>query len=386
MTAYRQSMIYALESTYGAGPGANSFISPPPNTFFTSTHTRSTSIYYAEGTKNWEVVTYGQMQGSWSWSFILDYEYPEPLALFFDSVVTTSTSSGKKIEFSKSSTKRVPSFCVQRKILNNVAGGPSGKDETVVLKGCVARDITFNRSGAGAQIVVSMSGFYADEEMTLSSLTATDYASYTGDPVEYACLMIGSEDVAYTEQISISISNNASPIYSVCSPFAQNYYEGPTSYRFGTTAYSNNPERYKRRLYSGGKDNRHLKPMGKDLAPVPEMSIKCYTYSDHNDPTIDAIVTGKDTSVDTSSKSITFTMTDVIIKSLTWEKGDGQKLMDTISSADVKKIKIVLINQAKNDSLNLSTGGWHPKTRGAETRGDIGNGEGLQVEGDDRSE
>lgn len=416
MTAYRKSMVYGLEGLdgkctdsypYAAGLGyhteevggesqavQNSFIAPPPNSFFTYTSSRNVSILYSQGTKFWDTALYGQFSGSWSWSFILDYEYPEPLLLSFEKVTYSdyvtigdgndAVSVPTKMKLEKSVGSRVKSFCARVRTINTPAGG--SKNDTVLLKGCVVRDISFSRAGAGAQVQVQMSGFYADEEMVCDAIVepTTDFQTHNGDPVEYACLFVGSDEVGYTEQISVSINNGATPGYVTCTGFPQYFNETASSFRFGTTAYSNEPERYKTKVYSGGKDNTHRKPMGKDLAPLNEMSIKCYTYSNHNEAS-DANAPGYDVPIaanpsanppvsavsgmDNSAKSITFTMEKVVIKSYTSEKGDGQKLMDTISSVEVSNLYLTVVNHANPGVIDLCTGGKNPIRVPAYTEG-----------------
>ena len=381
-------MVYALEDKLGMGPGKhtegtkevnNYYIAPPPNSFFTYTSSRNTSLLYGQGSKFAEIAMYGRFAGSWSWSFILDYEYIEPLYLAFEKVTYdeyVGDSKPAKVKFEKSVSGRPKPFCARVRTLNTPAGGTN--NDTVLLKGCIVRDMSFSRAGAGSQVQVQMSGFYVDEEMALDQVEepVTDYQSYDGDPVEYACLIIDGEEVAYTEQISISFSNNTAQGYSGCSPFAQYFSEGYFDIRFGTVAYSNEPTRYKTRTYSGGKDNTHRKPMGKDLHPIDEVKIKCYTYSDHNLES-DANLTGYDkpiyatdegtgaetlvkSGVDNSAKTITFTMQGVVIKSYTSEKGDGQKLMDSISSVEVVKGYIEVENFVNPGVIDLKIGGKHP--------------------------
>ena len=373
MTGYRQSMVFALEDAFGEGPGDNKWISPPPNTQFQSTHTRGTSLYTAMGTKTWEVVTYGQFQGQWSWTFILDYEYLEPFYLAFDKY--SYDSATKTHTFSKCNAKRVRSFCIRRKILNTVAGGPM--DETEILTGCVVSDIQFSRSaGNGSQIQVSMSGLYSNEKMDNTSLEATDYSAYDGDPVEYACLYKGGldgEHISFVDQLSIGIGNSVSMVYGVCTPFPLNYSEGSSNYSIAMSAYANDPTRFKKPLYSGGYDNRASRPWAKDMKPMEKLTVIAYDksrfneYFDEQTGELLPAYANMEEAIEDSDKTVTFTIEKVILKSLTWASGDGSKLMDSISGTNARKVKMEVMNKDHDAELNLKTGGWHPlRTDGSE--------------------
>ena len=157
----------------------------------------------------------------------------------------------------------------------------------------------FSRSAGSSQISVTLSGFYCDEQMILSNLTSTDYQEYNGELIEYSCLFAGaiSNDnyVANTESISLGIENSAAAIYTTCTPFAKDYAEGQTSFTFGTTCYSDDPERYKLRLYGGGvkpafTKGKAISPLAKRMKPIPEMNIVSYT-SELDDDSFSTVAT-----------------------------------------------------------------------------------------------
>lgn len=371
-------MVFGLESTFGGGLGThmetvddqevsveNKWISPPPNTHFQSTHNRNVTLYTAMGTKTWEVATYGQFQGQWSWTFILDYEYLEPFFLAFDSYHYDEQK--QEHVFRKCNAKRVKSFCIRRKIMNRVAGGT--QDEAEVLVGCIVTDISFSRSaGSGSQIQVSMSGLYAYETMDNTDLIATDYSAYNGDPVEYACVYAGGldgEHIEYVDQLGIQVGNGASMVYGICTPFPLNYSEGSSNYSISLSAYSNEPKRFKKRLYSGGYDNRASRPWAKDLQPMDKMTVIAYDKSRFNeyfDGPDDEEPTTYETmqqAIEASTKTVTFTMEKIIIKSMQWQNGDGSKLMDQVSGTNARKLTMAIKND-KKAAIDMGAGGWHP--------------------------
>jgi len=361
MSSIRQSIIYGKESAYGKG--ASVFLHPPPGSFFTSTHSRQATRIQSTGSKYWDAYAYGTLNGTWEWTFMLDYNYLEPLTLVFESVKSNGTTAmgSNSYTFSKLNSSRIPSFCVRRAIINTMANSyDTDVDEVVELRGCVCKTITFARSAGSSQVQVTMSGFYADEYMVTGSLEATDYSDYEGNLVEYACLFIGAytdEDnyVANTESLSISIDNSAEAVFNTCTPFSKEYHEGITNYTFSTTAYSNDPRHYKERVYSGGK-TQVLQPLSKGMAPVDLMHILSYNAE------LDRF--GNDTSRDThaeaykaSTLSMDIEITKCVIRSLQWQNGDGSKLQDSISSADCQQITMTFATT--QSTLDFSTSNPH---------------------------
>ena len=368
-------MTFALEDAFGEGPGNNKWIAPPPGTKFQHTHARNVALYTAMGTKTWEVATYGQFQGQWAWSFILDYEYLEPFYFIFDNY--SYNASTNEHTFGKCNAKRVKSFCIRQKIMNRVAGGPI--DETILLYGCVVSQVRISRSaGSGSQIQVSVSGLYANETMDNSDLDATDYSAYNGDPVEYACLYKGDtsgEHISYVDQADIDISNSVSMVYGVCTPFPLNYSEGASTYSITLSAYANDPKRFRKPLYSGGYDDRATRPWAKDMQPMEKMTLIAYDksrFNEYYDPDTGQVLPqyeDMEAAIDDSDKTVTFTIEKLIIKSLTWQSGDGSKLMDQISGTNARKVTMKVKNNSHpgaEGELDIADGGWHPLRTGGD--------------------
>ena len=343
-------MVFCRERSFKAGKHEDDrWIAPPPGTFVSTTHNRQVSKIMTEGNKTFDALAFGQVSGSFEWTFVMDYDYIEPFFLAFEKVSYDNTT--KEYLFEKVNNEKVGSFTMRGKILNRMTGGP--KDEERILYGCVVKTIRFSKTGGTSQINVTLSGFYATEEIVTDDLTATDYQPYDGQMVEYACMFIGSisDDnyVANTESLTVGIENSASTIYSVCSAIASLYHEGASAYTFGTTCYSNDPLKYKTRLYSGGHTNTARSPMNKGLKPIPEINIASYTgevsepdaVAGANSDKLKAAYTG-------SSKYSCLTLTNTVVKSLTWQKGDGSKLQDQLNSSECQLIKLTLKNGLEN--------------------------------------
>lgn len=340
MSSIRMSCIWAFEDEFGKGRGSGEeWRAPPPGSYISSSHSRNVNKITAEGTKIFETYSFGTVSGSFEWSFVLDYDYLDPLLLVYEDY----SYSGGVHSFSKKNNMRVPSFCIRRKILNRMAGGPDGSDEIVELKGCVAKSISFSMSAGSSQVSVTISGVYTDEKMYCGDLATTDYQEYEGDLVEFACLFVGEAEcgnyVANTDSLSLSFDNSVSIVYSTCTPFGAEYSEGQTSYTFGTSCYSNNPANYKRRVYSGGYRNTDLHPQSKNLAPIPLLTVASYSLAmkDGYGDTVEE-------AIEASDKTAIFSIYDCVIKSLTWQKGDGSKLQDQISSTDCRYINLKVKN------------------------------------------
>ena len=354
MTGIRQSAIWGFESELSKGKGeSEAWRAPPPGTFVSFTHTRNVSKITTEGCKTFDTFSFGTVAGSWDWSFTFDYDYMDPMLLAFENY----SYSGGVHTFAKANHMRVPSFCIRIKVLNEMAGGPAGSDEVVEIRGCVCKNISFSMSAGSSVMQVSMSGIYMDEKMYKGDLTTTDYQEYDGDLVEFSCLFVGDPEcgnyVANTDSLTIGIDNSAAAVYSTCTPFASEYYEGVTQYTFGTSCYSNDPSHYKQRVYSGGYNNTFLYPQSKNLAPIPKLSVAAYSLAmkDGYGETVEDCI-------EQSSKTAIFELTDVVIKSLAHQKGDGSKLQDQISSTDARRVRLMV----KNDQQNLRITAPHAVT------------------------
>lgn len=399
MTGIRQSIVFSEESTYAQGKKSGSYwVAPPPGTFFTSTHNRDVQRVQTTGSKFWDAQAYGKLSGSWSWTFTFDYEYLEPFYFAFESVsradppsellgqtLEGSGTSGKLYTFEKINNARVKSFTIRRKINNVMVGGSN--NEITELTGCVVKEVSFSRTAATSKIDVTLSGFYANEVLVTDNspnIWPTDYQDYNTDNgngglVEYSCLYIGDMSdnggiyMANTESVGIKMENSAGQVYSICSPFASNYYEGLTNISFSTTCYSTDPLQYKTRLYSGGFTNRPpdgsgsspYRPMSKGMKPVPSMCLACYSNQIiKDDPQYNSTDTLPYENVKTmfskSKNIVAFELTQVVIKSMPWQKGDGSKLQDTISGSEVQKLKMYVKCQMDVDpSYWFSNSGAH---------------------------
>lgn len=360
MTGIRKSFVTGMESNFKGG--TTDWICPPPGSFISCGHSRTTSRINSTGCKTFDAVGYGQMSGSWEWDYTFSYDYLEPLLYVFENYdaepilgADGKTPTGLyKHTFSKVNVGRVPSFSIREKVLNRMAGGPDGSDETVERYGAVVKSFRMNKQSSEGPISMSQSGFYCDEKMTKGNLTSTDYKPFNGDLAEFMCMFIGdtaSSDtcVAMTETLNISVENNAAAIPIVCTPFAGGYSEGLTQIGFSTTAYSNDPARYKQRVYSGGFSNTQLRPMAKGMHPIKRMILMSYNgsvRSANGELDIDA-------SIKASTRSISFIIDDCVIKSLTWQKGNGSKLQDQISSAECRNLTIEVVNDQKKITETL---------------------------------
>jgi len=347
MSGVRQSIVFCREKDgFDTGKAeGDKWVAPPPGTFFSSTHNRSVTKVYTEGSKFLDTYAYGQVQGSWEWTFNMDYDYLEPFLLAFEGVGTGENTSGGVFEFTKSNSKRVPSFCVRGKILNRITDGTweeNLQDEMYILTGCVVKTVRFSKSAGASQVQVSMSGLYANEHMVLGDLEATDYTEYNGHLVEFQCMFADDEYVANTESLSVGVENSASAIYTTCTPIASNFAESQTSITFGTMCYANDPTRYRTRMYSGGRSKTADYPNHKNLGPISSVKLKSYnaesvTYDNDGGCTVD--MAG---AMAKATRTAEFRLTDVVIKGLTRQKGDGSKLQDQINSTDVRKLVLVI--------------------------------------------
>ena len=352
MTAIRQSFVFQLEDKFGAGKMSTlGWLAPPPGSFFDSTDNRQTTTLYGSGDKFRQNVAYGQFAGSWNWTFPLDYHYLEPLMLAFESVndkvfskrsdrETFGSLVNNKFVFKKVNTRRVPSFCVRRKISNKMVS-PDSLDELDELLGCFVQQVSFSRSNATSQWQVNLSGVFADKTTVLGELPTLDYAEYDTDLVEYACLFQGDgvvDDnyVAYTQAISMAVNNNGAAEFNTCSPFAVIYHEGKAQFQFSTTMYAADPLKWKMRTYSGGIDNTHRRPMAKNLRPMDTITIAAYNESITDNPAIHTMAQA----FNASDTSLKLTIKDAVLKTMKYPNGDGSKLVDSVSSVDCSSMEL----------------------------------------------
>lgn len=379
MTGVRQSILFRIEKTFAEDPyprttGSNGtiiddaledWIAVPPGTFFQNTHSRNTSKIYGTGSKFYELASYGAINGSWEWTFPLTYEYLEPLLLVFEQYHTPSESGSEFHEFRKSNASKVISFSVRRKILNRIAGGPDKSDELDYILGCVVKSIRISRSAGASQANVTLSGNYSKDRIIQGNLESTDYKTHSdGNLVEFGCLLydnmptkaqtqqegfVKPETIPYVDSLTVALDNGLGMIPVTCSPFSAGYYEGRSSFQFGMTTYANDPNRVKKRTYSGGHMPTTGLPgaaMTRGMRPMPIATV--FSFDSNADvitegsagSNLEVVGAPKDPVyrfID-STNSAMFTIEDTIVKSITWSKGDGGRLMDQMSSAECKNI------------------------------------------------
>ena len=472
MTAARQSQVIVLEKEFGKGRPYNAngqpeadWIHVPPGSFMQFTLQRATNRINTSGSKFFDAVAYGQLRGKWDWSFVLDYNYLEPLLLVFDKynckqfkrsrtrasaseawsewsdwedIGTDPIENSTLVEyetcfehyFTKRNGNRVPSFAVREVILHGIAGNDDEyPDEIRYVKGCVCESIRFSQSAGNSQMSVSMSGFYVNEEMHRVALDATDYEDYDDIDglIEYFCLFldkfIDPYYVANTESLGLSINLSTAPIANTCCPFSQQFYEGYTTFQFDTSCWANDPKRYKERMYRGGKttnvkvkndiveeewmnfndnilaertadytnngadpyttqtnlrnkatlakpDGYMFKPACKGLAPMDDAWMVSYnlcrtevTAAD-KDPAISTHATeyadeGKHSirkAIDKSDKMVKIHITKTVINSATWQKGDGSKLYDQLSSTECRLVDLTIRNHISSLATTKTNG------------------------------
>lgn len=358
MTAIRKSYVFAFEDEFGKGIGAGKrWISPPPGFYMTRTENRSTARINAAGTKLFETVAYGVTSNSWEMTFVLDYEHLELLLLAFEKYYAPEDVSNPypgTHYFTNANNIRRRSATIREKILNRMAGGK--EDETNTLVGVVCKSVRFSKSAGGSQVNVAMSGFYVNSSMDVSNLESTDYKEYNGDLVEFSCLLINdradglvtdadTEHIANTESITLGMEYAASQGYDVCSAIATYFSEDRSTYNFSTSCYAIDPGNYKRRLYSGGVSNTPLSPLNKGLAPINKLFMASYNKSILDGTAMlpgGQMAASVPEAITASDKTAIFTISKCIIKSLTWQKGDGSKLMDQISGAECRTIDLAI--------------------------------------------
>lgn len=367
MTGIRQSFIVSLEANGEFGKGKcpmAKWVSPPPGSYFNSTHNRQTSRIQSTGSKRWDTVAYGSLSGQWEWTFNLDYKYLTPLLFAFENYeavpvngqgaeVSSTNATGWLYKFSKMDASKVPSFTVRRKILNYMAGGPMYSDEIVELRGCVCKNFRFTKSESTSQVAVTMTGFYADEKMMTGALDATDFQDYEGDLVEWMCMYVNDGDgdkyVANTDNLGVTIENNTAPVFNTCTPFAKNYSEGLSNYSFTTSCYSTDPDQYKRRLYYGGnkgwdgtkgtsKGALESRPQAKGMAPIKNIKLISYSGTIRESPSEDEV----EVAIAESDHRLELNIHECVIKSMTWPKGNGGPIQDSISSAECKEMDLAV--------------------------------------------
>lgn len=372
MSELRQSYVIGLEAPvdqggYAKGLGAdNKYIVPPPGTHFSFTLNASTTQITAAGSKTWEDIAYGQYTGSFEWRFVMSYKYLEPFILLFEGYKSAADATDNNGDtppftlkhnlhhhtFRKLNNKRVPSFVVQQKILNRIAGGT--EDQIIEHLGCVARNIRWSKASQDSKIDVTVTGFFADQCMYKGNLDATDYVAKNNgaDLIEYLCAFadkgtsdtVNAEYMKYVDSFNCSMENGVSGVYSICSPVAVNYAESRTSYQYGISMYAIVPKQLQQRLYSGGRHGMAYRPQIKNRQPMKEMHLYSYDKS-CSDNRIDDITDA----FTASEQKMEILLADAVVKTMTLPMADGSKIADNISSQECKMMSFDVVVE-NNDS------------------------------------
>lgn len=322
----------------------------PMGTHFSFTAARQAEGIYGAGNKFREAAAYGPFSGTWNLSFILDYDRLEPFEMIFENV--TYSTDNKTITFEKKNNSRVSHYAFRVKQMNRIAGGSEGSDEVTILTGCVAKQISISRSAQSSQATVEMNGSFANMETVLGNLNSTDYVPYPdGEEItQYSCMFKGdandSNYVADVDAHTVSVENAISYVYSTCKAFASNYFEGRTTIQWNAQTYSNDPKKKFRLLpNSGGMDSTHLSPMCKGLKPMSKVKFVSFSGTvckddggaenpEYNEKIAEAIKA--------SNYSFDIELKNSVVKSITYSKGEGGKMSDSLSSVDCSGIKITV--------------------------------------------
>ena len=387
MTAIRKSIVFAPETDFANGASklkktidgteTTVYCQFPPGTFISHTGARQAQSVYTTGSKRRAGAVYGNFSGTWNISFPLDYDYLEPLDMFYESIQAsdatdafapftalgstsgTSYPSGSTLRFfMKDNSKRIKSFVIREKVLNKMAGGGNNSDELTVLKGCVAKSLNVTRSVSGSQTNIEISGVYADQETTLGTLQSTDYdTSTTMDSLaQYSCMFVdGITDANYVGDVdshSFSVDNNANLVFNTCTPVAKQYYEGQTNCSWNAQTYSNDPaKKFKLRPNTGGVSNglnastHKSQPWGKGLAPMSYATWATYSASKRDGLPAGVTLDTYADAIKKSDYSFIACAKNSTVKSMTWQKGDGSKMMDSLSSVECDEIRLRIVNK-----------------------------------------
>lgn len=349
MTGIRYAVSAAEESSFGV-KGTNYFVLPP-GAYMSATYNVSTETVYAPGSKFFDDVVYGRVQGSFEISCNLSYEHLELFRFVFEnySVKPVYGADGTSVvaythTFRKANNTRPKSFTIRRRTLNSLTEVNAGEDEVTYFMGCIMKSCRISQASGSGKMTATFSGYFADSETVLGSISDLGYKEFEGQNVEWSCMFIGSNYVANVESLTLSIDNGAGMQYTTCKSTAVNFYESQSSFQFGMTCYSNDFKRYKALVYTGGQSanmaasGNTYRNMCKNKHPIPKLSMRSFnTCHESTDKDIDATIAR-------ATKSLTFNITDCIVKSATWQKGDGSRMLDQMSSAECRKIEMVVVN------------------------------------------
>lgn len=347
----------ANDNEVDSASGTGVFYALPPGTWISHSNEFKAESIYATGSKLRETAAYGPFSGSWSIHFIMDYEHTEFLDLVFDNHTVSEAVSGVTTDtgasvydhiWEKDNAKFIKPFVIREKILNRIANSanPNALDEVVLLKGCLVKDVEFNRSQQGSQMEVRMSGVFADMEVQLAQLDGTDYTPYnnTVGPSQYSCMfMDGEEEENYVRDVdshAIKLAMDTSLVYNTCTPFATSYFEGQTHITWDAKTFMNDPlKKFQLRPFSGGKDAAHLKPMAKGLMPMEEVYFTTYNLS-MRDQGYESITEP----IAESPYLIKFELQDSTVNAMSWPDGEGEKMTDSLQGIETTKLILTVRN------------------------------------------
>ena len=315
MTGIRTSAVFRPETSYGVA-GSGDWQRLPTGLSVDYSPSNNIKTYNEIGNKFFDNAVADRYTCGFTMRFKLDYKCIAILGAVFENV----TFSNGTYTFTKSNSARVKSFELRYKKLNRIVGG--NKDQTIHLKGCYVTSFSFSQN-SGATLDATVSGNCIMDSTDYSNLTETDWNDFYEDdddvcvPIEWACVAIGDDPVAYTESVTFGINNNAENVLGCGSRFSQNYMEKNSNITFSTSCYSVNPEYYQQRMYSGGMDATHTQPMTKGLRPIPVMKIRSFYDADEDN---------------TNEYTSTITLNHVYINSMGTISFDaGRKIVDSPS-------------------------------------------------------
>lgn len=346
------------------------WIAPPPGSFFSHTHSRNVQRIQTTGSKFWDAQAYGQLQGTWEWTFPFSYDYVEPLLFVFEDLVYSTKDIDEEMleamayRFQKANNMRVPSFTVKI-VTDHKMIGSTGCEE-LVLKGCVVQSFQISKSNTVSPINITMSGFYASEDLTYSaSVPKTVYM----DPVSrwartaewmglYRETLGTAKYMANVESLTLQLSNSADRVFSVCSPFAANYYEGTTQISFTAGMWYTDPMQYRTLLMA--QNGNIFVPRAKGDCIVDEFDLVTTTLQDLPVPgifddeafspthkvapkyvrnNVERFV--QESALDeTSDMFLYIRLMKAALKSYVADKGDGTALKDNMNSVDCQKMTL----------------------------------------------
>lgn len=362
MTGIRYAVSVAEESTFGV-KGTNFFVLPP-GAYMSATYNVATETVYAPGSKLFEDVVYGRVQGSFEISCNLSYEHLGIFRFLFEDYKSEAILGGEdgktptglyKHTFKKANNARIKSFTIRRRTLNSITSVDAGEDETTYFLGCVLKSCRISQASGSGKMTATFSGYFSDTDTVLGTLSGTGYKEFEGQNVEWSCMFIGDKYVANVESLTLSIDNGSGMQYTTCKSTSVNYYESTSSFQFGMTCYSNDFKRYKALVYSGGQDpsvaasGTTYRNMCKNKHPIPKLSMRSFNTC-HEDTDADLSAT-----INRATKSLTFNIEKCVVKSATWQKGDGSRMLDQMSSAECRKIEMVVVNNIPSYSTVPTT-------------------------------